>query len=368
MKKLLLISTLLVTAGVANSQSAVSVYGRVDTDIRSVDGHKDGSTILLSHSALGGSRWGIEGSEDLGHGTKSSFRLESTLIPTSGAAGSASLNSLFDRQSWVALSNKDWGTIRLGRDNTFGLDALFSGTLDAAGLLDGVGSNATKIGSVSAYEPNPLTSLYSTARGTRRLSNLVKYTNEINGFNFGVAYALGGVAGDSKSGSTLNYSLGYSQKEFSTITTYQTTYDSSDRKMNLWNIGAKYNFGQVSLLAAYHQVSADAGYNSTDAGYYQYVLTGNSNQGKVTVVNSALIYNFAPQWTYTLSYYSVNQSQGLKTGKVDSVITHVQYDLSKRTTLYAIIDHQKANSGLSGESAGNKDNQTGFSAGIRHIF
>lgn len=365
MKKLALISALLLTTGVANAQSSVSLYGRLDTGIRTVDGDKNGNTTSLSHSALGGSRWGIEGSEDLGSGTKSSFRLEGTIIPTTGANSSV---GLFDRQSWVSLSNKDWGTLRLGRDNTFGLDALFSGTLDAAGLLDGVGSNAAKVGTVSAYEPNPLTSLYSTARGTRRLSNLVKYTNEVNGFNFGVAYALGGVAGDAKNGSTLNYSLGYSNKDFSTVTTYQTTYDSSNRQMNLWNIGAKYKFGQISFLAAYHEVKTDAGYNSADAGYYQNILTGSNNKGKVAVVNTALIYNFAPKWTSTLSYYNVDQSQGLKTGKVDSVITHLQYDLTKRTSLYGIVDYQKANGGLSGEALGNKNNQTGFTAGMRHIF
>jgi predicted porin len=374
MKKLLLISALLATAGVANAQSSVSLYGRLDTGIRTVDGHKDGNTTSLSHSALGGSRWGIEGSEDLGGGTKSSFRLEGTIIPTTGANSSV---GLFDRQSWISLSNKDWGTLRLGRDNTFGLDALFSGVLDTAGLLDGVGSNATKVATISqsvltdAYDPNPLTSFYSTARGTRRLSNLVKYTHNINGVNFGFGYALGGVAGDSKSGSTLNYSLGYTQDQLATIATYQTTYDSTNKKIDVWNIGAKYNFGKFSILAAYHELKADAGYSpsSTDT-YFKYVLTGTggtSTQGKVAIANTGLVYNFAPQWTYTLAYYNVDQKEGVRRGKVNSAITHLQYDLSKRTSLYGIIDYQKAGSGFS-DATGYKNNQTGFTAGMRHIF
>ncbi len=70
MKKLVLMSALLAAAGVANAQSSVSVYGRLDNGIRTVDGHKDGRTNTMNPHGLGGSRWGIEGSEDLGGGTK----------------------------------------------------------------------------------------------------------------------------------------------------------------------------------------------------------------------------------------------------------------------------------------------------------
>jgi predicted porin len=376
MKKLLLISALLATAGVANAQSSVSLYGRLDTGIRTVDGHKDGNTTSLSHSALGGSRWGIEGSEDLGGGTKSSFRLESTVTPTTGAGGSAAAASFFDRQSWISLSNKDWGTIRLGRDNTFGLDALFSGVLDTAGLLDGVGSNTTLVtagsSTVAAYDPNPLTSFYSTTRDTRRLNNFIKYTHNINGLNFGLGYALGGVAGNGKTGSTMNYSLGYTQGQLATISTYQTTYDEANKKMDVWNIGAKYNFGQFAILAAYHELRADAGYKAslTADKYFQYVLTGTSTtatQGKVAIANTGLVYNFAPQWTYTLAYYNVDQKEGVIKGKVNSATTHLQYDLSKRTSLYGIIDYQKSGSEFP-TVTGYKHNQTGFTAGMRHIF
>jgi predicted porin len=370
MKKLVLMSALLAAAGVANAQSSVSVYGRLDNGIRTVDGHKDGRTNTMSPHGLGGSRWGIEGSEDLGGGTKSSFRLESTVHPDTGAGAAA----LFDRQSFISISNKDWGTIKLGRDNTFGLDALFSGVLDTAGLLDGVGSNPTRINAtVSAYDPNPLTTLYSTPRGTRRLDNLVKYTHSISGFNFGVAHAFGEVAGDTKKSSTQNYSVGYTQNQFSTVSTYQITRDAANLKMEIWNIGAKYNFGQFALLAAHHELKADAGYSSSDTGYFRYVLTGNSTdssttKGKVNVNNVGLVYNFAPKWTYTLAYYNVNQKEGVKTGDVNSVVTHVQYDLSKRTSLYGIVDYQKADSSLLYASGAYKTNQTGFTAGMRHIF
>lgn len=373
MKKLVLLSALLAAAGVANAQSSVSVYGRLDNGIRTVDGHKDGRTNTLNHSALGGSRWGFEGSEDLGGGTKSSFRLEGTILADTGGNTPA----LFDRQSFISISNKDWGTLRLGRDNTFGLDALFSGVLDTAGLLDGVGSNTTKVNTatstVAAYDPNPLTTLYSTARGTRRLDNLVKYTNSINGFSFGVAHAFGEVAGDTQKSSTQNYSIGYTQNQLSTISTFQVTRDAANLKMEIWNIGAKYNFGQFSLLAAHHELKADAGYSSSDTAYFRYVLTGNSadsstTKGKVNVNNVGLVYNFAPKWTYTLAYYNVDQKEGVRKGDVNSVVTHVQYDLSKRTSLYGILDYQKADSSISNATGGYKTKQTGLTAGMRHIF
>jgi predicted porin len=375
MKKLVLVAAAALTcSGLASAQSStVSVYGRLDNAVRTWDGHAGGQSADLYHSALGGSRWGLSGNHDLGNGTKASVVLEGTILADSGGTVSG---KTFDRQSFVSLSQDKWGTVKLGRDNTFGLDALFSGALDVAGLLDGADSNATRIGTVDAYGPNPLTSLYSTARGTRRLDNAVKYTNTKGDFNYGLAYAFGDNDGDVKAGSTQNASLGYKKDKLTTVTTYQTTNDARNKKMDIWNIGGRYNFGQVSAVAAYHMMTADAGYNPTLAkdgtgtadAYFNSVLTGTTNQGKVNVANVGFAYNFKPLWTYTLSYYNVDQKEGVKVGKVDSYITHLQYDMNKYVSLYGIVDYQKAKDGLKTTTAGASGDQLAFTAGLRVMF
>jgi predicted porin len=146
--------------------------------------------------------------------------------------------------------------------------------------------------------------------------------------------------------------------------------------MDIWNIGGRYNFGQVSAVAAYHMMTADAGYNPTLAkdgtgtadAYFNSVLTGTTNQGKVNVANVGFAYNFKPLWTYTLSYYNVDQKEGVKVGKVDSYITHLQYDMNKYVSLYGIVDYQKAKDGLKTTTAGASGDQLAFTAGLRVMF
>ncbi len=377
MKKLVLVAAAALTcSGLVSAQSStVSVYGRVDNGVRTLDGNTGGQSADLYHSALGGSRWGLNGSHDLGNGTKAGVALEGQILSD---VGGTATGKTFDRQSFVYLSEEKWGTVKLGRDNTFGLDALFSGALDVAGLLDGARSHSTYVtGSgatlVDAYGPNPLTTLYSTPRGTRRLDNVVKYTNTAGDFNYGLGYAFGEAVGDVKASSTQNASLGYKKDKLTTVTTYQSTNDSTNKKMNLWNIGGRYNFGQVSAVAAYHILTADAGYNpsSTPEEYFKSVLTGTgtgAKEGKVNVANVGVTYNFKPLWTYTLSYYNVDQKEGVKVGKVDSVITHLQYDMNKYVSLYGIVDYQKAKGGLKSTVAGYQDDQLGFTAGVRVMF
>lgn len=322
MKKLVLVAAAALTcSGLVSAQSStVSVYGRLDNAVRTWDGNAGGQSADLYHSALGGSRWGLSGSHDLGNGMKAGAVLEGTIASDTG--GTASINGyerVFDRQSFISLSQEALGTVKLGRDNAFGLDALFSGALDVAGLLDGAKTNVV---TGSGYGPNPLTSMYSTTRGTRRLDNVVKYTNTAGDFNYGLAYAFGDRDGDIKQGSTQNAILGYKKDKLTAVTTYQTTNDRSNRKMNLWNIGGRYNFGQVSGVAAYHVLNADAGYNpkvvntpgssggtAEDEPYFLNVLTGTANTGKVNVANVGMAYNFKPLWTYTLSYYNVDQKK-----------------------------------------------------------
>ncbi len=381
MKKLVLVAAAALTcSGLVSAQSStVSVYGRVDNAVRTWSGNAGGQSADLYHSALGGSRWGLNGHHDLGNGMKAGAVLEGTIA--SDAGGSATVNGyerIFDRQSFVSISQDGLGTLKLGRDNTFGLDALFSGALDVAGLLDGAKTNAV---TGSAYGPNPLTSIYSTTRGTRRLDNAIKYTNTAGDFNYGLGYAFGDREGDVKASSTQNVSLGYKKDKLNTVTTYQTTNDRSNRKMDIWNIGGRYNFGQVSGVAAYHILNADAGFNpqvvntpgasggtAENEPYFLNVLTGTANKGKVNVANVGFAYNFKPLWTYTLSYYNVDQKEGVKVGKVDSVITHLQYDMNKFVSLYGIVDYQKAKDGLRTTTAGASGDQLGFTAGLRVMF
>ncbi len=112
MKKSLIALAVLATTGAAMAQSSVTLYGRLDASVGSLDTGAASDTRMFSGN-LTTSRWGVMGSEDLGGGLKANFRLETAIDVTSGASTN------FTRASWVGLSG-GFGGITMGlRDSAY---------------------------------------------------------------------------------------------------------------------------------------------------------------------------------------------------------------------------------------------------------
>ena len=88
--------------GLASAQSSVTLYGRLDANVGTVDPGsmgKAGSSANVGESVtkmsdggtsgLGASRFGMRGVEDLGDGVKAYFKLESQISVDNGANGGA---------------------------------------------------------------------------------------------------------------------------------------------------------------------------------------------------------------------------------------------------------------------------------------
>ena len=62
----------------AHAQSSVTLYGIVDTSVRYLTNANatNDSQVSMGVGPITGSRWGLKGSEDLGAGLKTVFRLE----------------------------------------------------------------------------------------------------------------------------------------------------------------------------------------------------------------------------------------------------------------------------------------------------
>ena len=119
-KSAILVAVGALFAGSAYAQSSVTLYGIVDTSIHYINNaNQAGNSVTQMESgAVSNSRWGLKGSEDLGGGNKALFVLESGFNSATGKMSSA--GTLFNRQSFVGLQNKDLGTITLGRQYNFG--------------------------------------------------------------------------------------------------------------------------------------------------------------------------------------------------------------------------------------------------------
>ena len=132
-KSLIALAVLGTFSTIAAAQSSVTLYGRLDENVTYQDPGKNaaassggrlgkGVTKLNDGgvNGIGGSRWGMRGSEDLGDGLRAYFVLESSISGDTGVGGGATLSGsgFFNRQSYVAIGSKTLGDIRLGRVET----------------------------------------------------------------------------------------------------------------------------------------------------------------------------------------------------------------------------------------------------------
>jgi predicted porin len=120
MKKGLLAAALMSAGVIAHAQSSVTLYGRLDAGIEYISGLPNnsytGSTSRwrVESGDWGTSLWGMKGAEDIGGGNKAVFQLEGSFSTVSGSLGSA--GSIWNRWATVGLSNNDYGTFLLGRE------------------------------------------------------------------------------------------------------------------------------------------------------------------------------------------------------------------------------------------------------------
>ncbi|WP_157270297.1 porin [Azohydromonas aeria] len=355
MKKLILKPTLiaaavLAVAPLAQAQSNVTLYGRVDLGIQHSNrsaAADDGKTELYNGGILP-SIWGLRGTEDLGSGLSAFFNLESHFSADTGIG----VNGLFRRQANVGLKGA-WGAVALGRQYSPALLAHLA--TDPRGMKE-------QHSMLYPYALNQLTVPVANNDIGVFLGNAISYTNSFGPVNVGAAYAFGEVAGESKAGRTL--SLGGSYTGPVTVSaSYQqitTVADTGDTKQ--FGLGAAVPVGPVKVKALYLRTKSDDG-----------VLTGAGGpETNVNVWGVGVDYAWGANTT-TLAYYQ-GKDKDADDDKTKTLVLSNDYALSKRTTLYAQLAYADANAGAtfrtsisSAQPAPDKKTTT-IGLGVKHDF
>ncbi len=259
MKNTLLAISLLSTFGVAFAQSSnVTVYGTLDAGIISSHGVDSAGTVTdVGSGQESYSRLGFKGSEDLGSGLKAIFALEQGIMLNNGMLGLSVANAnpydignygVFNSQAYVGLSSI-LGTLKFGRQ--------FSPLYEAYESIDpfhnGFAANINNFFGTNAEN-------YSSYQ---RMSNAVIYNtpDNLNGLKGSVAYAFGGIPGDTSAQSQIGASLAYSNGPLTVAYAYHQANNEQDVALpemstDLFKtnfIGAAYDFGAIKLHAAFDQ-------------------------------------------------------------------------------------------------------------------
>ena len=321
----------------AVAQTSVTLYGVVDNAFTYASNQRGHSNITMSQGNLQASKFGFLGSEDLGGGTSTLFRLESGFNSLNGTQGSS--GRIFNRQAYVGLSNTTYGTLTLGRQYT----PYFA-------MVGSLGPTSVLTGATGAH-PGDLDALDTTLR----FNNSLTYaSNVFSGLQFSAQYGLGGVPGSVANGSNLSAALRYDYKAFAVAAGYVKLKDiatspalgsfadnspvnsgyASARSAQLIAAAARYTFNNLMVGVNYSNVQYGPGSGSLFASAAVFNTYG--------VIST---YRFTPAVSVAAgySYTHASKSNGVNDpARYHQVSLEQTYGLSKRTTLYALQAYQRA--------------------------
>lgn len=386
----------LALASGAKAQNSVQLYGLVDMAVAYSSADPGGafaatnkarSSISMNGNNMSTSFFGISGIEELGNGYKALLKMEAFFRPDTGSAGRTVNDVFFGRESYVGLTGP-WGEVKLGKPLTsMGLSTYFTSAYGFSPMFDpmfrqlytgtfaGV-NNTSYIGnalpldaewgnSISYTSPNFGPFSFGANVGFAELAGANRKIHVgANALYFGgpltatIAYQRVALGGGNTRGGTWptfyptpnadfpNPNDGFKMGDLGAAPTlsYQTTYFA----------GMSYKFDFMSLYSQFAHVANEGGKSGS--------------QHDTTVTLGTKIPAGSGYFTAAYGHTWQTSGFGLTDGGRDTVSVSYNYNLSKRSDLYAAYRFDK----FSADGPGNFVQSTVpthyVALGMRHRF
>jgi predicted porin len=377
MKKSLIALAALAAVTAASAQSSVAITGSIGLTLSNVtEGLSTSARTNLSRST---GAIQVTGTEDLGGGMTAGFRLEEGVFGGATASGRVTTGTGWNtgnfgsRQSFLTLSSKDMGTIKLGRDLDANSQMIGVGNVSGANAWVGLDDNTNNAVFHGNHRANSASYTAPTMAGftvgfgitpADYASLGTKISTTTTAAATGNVLCANDTASTAQAAGTCNATIiaatnptatSYRQDNASALAiTYangplnagfvRTNYQTASNVIGT-TFAANYNFGVVRVGGLYQTVEAVA---------------------KITRKASIVSAN-APigAWALQVAYGSSDggATAGGGTKEVKHTLVGAQYNLSKRTSFYAISSDKK----VDGATANDGDHkEIGF--GIKHAF
>lgn len=358
MKKICVSAALIVAAGLTHAQSAITLYGIVDTGVEYYD-HAAGGGSFAGMPSLTGevpSRFGLRGSEDLGGGYEAFFVLENGFAVDTG-----SLNlyggRLFGRQANVGVSGAP-GTLTLGRQMNMTMYALQN--------ADVIGPSLHSMATFDSYLPNA------------RSDNAIGYMGKFDGFTVGGTYSFGRDAAGPEGPAATNCSgqvpgnilacrqytalLAYDAAHFGVAASYDVMRGGAGASAPLSNSAYTDTRTIADGYVKYGDVKAGAGWLRRN--------TSAATHTQSDLYFLGVTYSFSPAVSFDgqVAHYELRNQYNS-----NLLVARANYFLSRRTTLYTSVGYM-LNGRLAAEpvavggSVETGMNQVGVMLGIQQRF
>jgi general bacterial porin, GBP family len=369
----------------AQAQSSVTLYGLIDTGLVYTNNQQGHSAWQLNTSSTQNTVFGLKGTEDLGGGLKTVFKLEQGFLLNNGTQ--AFSGDGFGSQAWVGLQSDPYGTLTFGRQ--------FDVMNDLVGPLT-AGSN-TWGGNIAAhpFENDNL------AADSVVVNNTVKYTSPTwYGVTGETMYSFSNKAGNFANNRSYGFALGYSQGpinlaagylQFSNagngggaITTGDTSANFVAERQRIWSLGGNYTYGPatVGIVWSHTQLDGLGGVYSFGTGTY---LGANDNSagsldGSLRLDNFEVNAKYAvtQAWSVSGAYTYTHGAYNGSSPGWNTAMLQTDYALSKRTDFYlegvyenvhgAPADSVLSHAMINTLSPSATNTQVAVTVGMRHAF
>ncbi|SDD27558.1 Outer membrane protein (porin) [Cupriavidus sp. YR651] len=342
-------------SGAAMAQSSVTLYGQADMFVGGIKNPGTNDRAWVANSGgMQTSYWGIKGTEDLGAGTKAIFDLNGFFRTDTGRGGRFDGDSMFSRNAYVGLQNDTAGTIKLGRNTTpyFVSTILFNPLVDSYVFSPMIWHTYFTANNGRVYDPGII--------GDSGWNNSLVYsTPTFGGLTANFIYGFGEQAGSNsknKWGGNVTYFAGnlaatvaFQQVKFDNapfdLTNSTNAFITGFDKQTAVQAGASYDFQlvKVFLQGQYIKTNVNANVNGD-------IKHMNGQVGASVPVGAGSV----------LATYSYDKTlNDVASFKRNTFAVAYDYNLSKRTDLYAAYFYDKITGIEHGDS---------FGVGVRHKF
>ena len=242
-------------APIAAQADGPKVYGVANLYLAKFSDSNTELTMGSNTSAVG-----VKGSMDLDHGLKGIYKLEFQMDPSNRVAGGA----ITDRDQWLGLSSKEYGTVRIGTMSTNykssgkTVDPLYRTPLEGRGFLGIQSKLHSGAGPDRGRSTN--TVRYDSPRiaGAKVVANYQLNEGAGNTMGLGVHYKNGPVKAyfdyinsDIKSATAMKFGGGYTMGDISVGAQYEILDDALGYGGDILFLNATYTMGKTAFIVSF---------------------------------------------------------------------------------------------------------------------
>lgn len=309
----------------APALSTVSLYGSVDQYLNVMRSSSGARLTSLNDGALLRSRVGLRGSEALGDGLSLKFVLEHGLSADSGAQ--ADTTRFFDRQAWVGLATSI-GEFRVGRQNS----AIFTRGAEIDFTTRALGSVANAYGMPVRYD-NDL------SWQSPRMAGLVAE------LHYAPGESAAGTGSQAIYQAALDYASGVWRAGYAGAVAKPAKGALYSQSVTYHSLYANVDHGQGKVYLAFVRSNNSTGSAATSANALGVLgatgaLVAGSNPDVMRhqhVVQVSADYRVTPALRVGALWGRIVDVSNTDRGATGAALG-AYYDLSKRTTLLALVD------------------------------